>query len=139
MKNIMIVILIIAEIFLFMTKEDAVQNTYTDTAEPPKKTELNTPTNTYKRQVEALSISNTLQNPINTYLDSHCWKEYMKKTIEKNIRKQSIQTIKMATTSTTSTIQVMNTVWIECMMIIKNIKSTASTKNMKDNFSCFQI
>ncbi len=66
----MIVILIIAGIFLFMTKEDTVQNTYTDTAELPKKTELDTPTNTYKRQVEALSISNTLQNPVNTYLDS---------------------------------------------------------------------
>ena len=70
MKNIMIVILIIAGIFLFMTKEDPVENTYTDTTEPPKETELDTPTNTYKRNVEALSISNTIQHPVNNYLNS---------------------------------------------------------------------
>jgi len=69
MKNIIIVILIIAGIFLFMTREDAVQNTHTDTTQTPKKTELDTPAHTYKKQVEALSISNTLQNPANTYLD----------------------------------------------------------------------
>ncbi len=83
MKNIMLVILIIAGLFLFMTKEDPVQNTYTDTTEPPKKTELDTPTNTYKRQVEALSISNTLQNPT-SYLSSRVnSRESSKKSVNK--------------------------------------------------------
>jgi len=70
MKNIIIVILIIAGLFLFMTKEDPVQNNYTDTTKSPKKTEFDTPTHTYKKRVEALSISNTLQQPVNSYLNS---------------------------------------------------------------------
>ncbi len=83
MKNLMLVILIIAGLFLFMTKEDPIHNTYTDTAEPPKKTELNTPANTYKKRVEALSISNTLQNPT-SYLSSRVnSRESSKKSVNK--------------------------------------------------------
>lgn len=69
MKSIMIVILIIVGILFLTTSQDVTQDVYTDTTETPNKTYLDTPTNTYKRQVEALSISNTLQNP-NSYLGS---------------------------------------------------------------------
>ena len=70
MKNISILIFIILSIFLFSTCGEETEENHTDTIETPKKTYLDSPTNTYKRRVEALSISNTLQNPVNTYLDS---------------------------------------------------------------------
>lgn len=69
MKNILIVIVIIAGFFFFMTKEDAPYADRTGVPESPEKTHLETPANTYEERVEALSISNTLQKPVNTYLD----------------------------------------------------------------------
>jgi hypothetical protein len=70
MKNIGILIFVILGIFLLSTCGEETQEDYTNSIETPKKTYLDTPTHTYKKRVEALSISNTLQNPVNTYLDS---------------------------------------------------------------------
>ena len=70
MKTIGILMFVILAILIIFTGGEDTQEVPTDTMEPPKKTYLDTPTNTYKRQVEALSIANTLQNPVNTYLDS---------------------------------------------------------------------
>jgi hypothetical protein len=70
MKTIGILMFVILAILLIFTGGEDSQEAQTTTIETPKKTYLDTPTNTYKRQVEALSISNTLQNPVNTYLDS---------------------------------------------------------------------
>lgn len=84
MKNIIIVISIIAGIFLFMTYEDTTQDEYTDTTDMPKKTYLDSPTNTYKQQVEALSISNTIQHPVNSYLNSRIdARDLSKKSVDK--------------------------------------------------------
>ena len=81
MKNIIIVISIIAGIFLFMTCEDTIQDETTDI---PKKTYLDSPTNTYKQQVEALSISNTIQHPVNSYLNSRIdARDLSKKSVDK--------------------------------------------------------
>ncbi len=70
MKNIGILMFVILGIFLLSTCGEETQEDYTNSIETPKKTYLDTPTNTYKRRVEALNIANTLQNPVNTYLDS---------------------------------------------------------------------
>jgi hypothetical protein len=69
MKKIGILMFIILALLLIFTGGEDTQDVQTNTIETPKKTYLDTPTNTYKRRVEALSISNTLQNPVNTYLD----------------------------------------------------------------------
>ena len=69
MKNILIVIALIAGLFFFMTKEDAPHADRTGATESPGKTYLDTPANTYEERVEALNISNTLQKPVNSYLD----------------------------------------------------------------------
>lgn len=70
MKAIGILMFFILAILIIFTGGEKTQEVHTTTTETPKKTYLDTPTNTYKRQVEALSISNTLQNPVNTYMDS---------------------------------------------------------------------
>ena len=70
MKNISILILVILSIFLLTTCGEETQDNHTDTIETPKKTYLDSPTNTYERRVEALNIANTIQNPVNTYLNS---------------------------------------------------------------------
>ena len=70
MKTIGILMFVILAILLIFTGGEDSKEAQTTTIEVPKKTYLDTPTNTYKRHVEALSISNTLQNPVNTYLDS---------------------------------------------------------------------
>ena len=70
MKTIgILMFVIVALLLIFNTGEDR-QIDQQNTPETAKKTYFDTPTNTYKRQVEALSISNTIQNPVNTYLDS---------------------------------------------------------------------
>ena len=69
MKKIGILLFIILAILVFTTSKDDTEDNHTNSIETPKKTYLDTPANTYKRRVEALSISNTLQNPVNTYLD----------------------------------------------------------------------
>lgn len=69
MKKIGILMFIILALLLIFNGGEDTQEVQTNTIETPKKTYLDTPTNTYKRRVEALSISNTLQNPVNTYLD----------------------------------------------------------------------
>lgn len=70
MKKISILILIILSFFLFTTCGDVTQENHTNTIETPKKTYLDSPTNTYETRVEALNIANTIENPVNTYLDS---------------------------------------------------------------------
>ena len=70
MKNISILIFVILSIFLFTTCGEETQENHTNTIENPKKTYLDSPTNTYDRRVEALNIANTIQNPVNTYLNS---------------------------------------------------------------------
>jgi len=70
MKTFGILMFVILAILLIFNAGEDRQEVQTNTVETPKKTYLDTPTNTYKRQVDALSISNTLQNPVNTYLDS---------------------------------------------------------------------
>lgn len=72
MKKIGILMFIILAILLIFKSGEDTQEGLTSTA-PVQTTEnphIDTPAHTYKRQVEALSISNTLQNPVNTYLDS---------------------------------------------------------------------
>lgn len=69
MKKIGILIFIILGILVFTTSKDDTEDNDTNSINTPKKTYLDSPTNTYKKRVEALSISNTLQNPVNTYLD----------------------------------------------------------------------
>lgn len=70
MKTIGILMFVILAILIIFTGSEDTQEVQPNSVDAPKKTYLDTPTNTYKRQVEALSISNTLQNPVNTYLDS---------------------------------------------------------------------
>ncbi|MFC2057672.1 hypothetical protein ACFLR6_01915 [Campylobacterota bacterium] len=61
MKNISILIFIILSIFLFSTCEEETQENHADTIETPKKSYLDSPTNTYERRIEALNIANTIQ------------------------------------------------------------------------------
>lgn len=72
MKKIGILLFIILGILVFTTSKDDTEDNYTNSIESPstQKTSFDTPAHTYKKRVEALSISNTLQNPVNTYLDS---------------------------------------------------------------------
>ncbi len=70
MKTIGILMFVILAILMIFTGSEDTEEVQPNSVDAPKKTYLDTPTNTYKRQVEALSISNTLQNPVNTYLDS---------------------------------------------------------------------
>ena len=69
MKTFGILMFVILAILLIFTGGEKTQEVQPIETEAPKKTYLDTPTNTYKRQVEALSISNTLQNP-ESYLSS---------------------------------------------------------------------
>lgn len=69
MKTIGILMFVIVAILIIFTGNEDTQEVQPNSVEAPKKTYLDTPTNTYKRQVEALSISNTLQNP-ESYLSS---------------------------------------------------------------------
>lgn len=70
MKTIGILMFVILAVLILFTGGQDTQEVQPNTIEAPKKTYLDTPTNTYKRQVEALHISNTLQTPVNAYLDS---------------------------------------------------------------------
>ena len=70
MKKIGILMFIILGILVFTTSKNNTEDNDINSIDTPKKTYLDSPTNTYKKRVEALSISNTLQNPVNTYLDS---------------------------------------------------------------------
>lgn len=72
MKKIGILMFVILAILLIFnggedTQKDDTNHTPVQTTEKPH---IDTPAHTYKNHVEALSISNTLQNPVNTYLDS---------------------------------------------------------------------
>lgn len=72
MKKIGILLFIILGILVFTTtSKDDIEDNHTNSIESPssQKTSFDTPAHTYKKRVEALSISNTLQNPVNTYLD----------------------------------------------------------------------
>lgn len=76
MKNIIILLIVIFfGIFFLRTCGVGTEETYTapvesqtDTAESPKKTYIDTPRNTYERQVEVQNIANTLDDP-GTYLN----------------------------------------------------------------------
>lgn len=97
MKNIGILMFVILGIFLLSTCGEETEEDHTTRIETPKKTYLNTPTNTYKRRVEALIISNTYtQNPVNTYLDSrvNAMSMYRKSVImgNKRVEEQNITT-----------------------------------------------
>jgi hypothetical protein len=77
MKKI-IILLIVVFLGIFVLRSFGIigtQETYTDATEPktdtietPKKTYIDSPRNTYERQVEAQSIANTLNDP-GTYLN----------------------------------------------------------------------
>jgi hypothetical protein len=69
MKNILIIIFIILGIFFLTTGGEETQENHTNTIEKPKKTYLDSPTNTYDRRVEAQNIANTIQHPV-SYLNS---------------------------------------------------------------------
>jgi len=64
-----IFILIILSIFFITTSEEETQENSIETTETPKKTYIDSPTNTYKTRVEAQNIANTI-NPSNSYLGS---------------------------------------------------------------------
>jgi hypothetical protein len=72
MKKIGIIIIVtLLGIFILKTCGDETQeNTQEINLDTPKKTYIDGPRNTYESQVEALSISNEIQNPVNTYLNS---------------------------------------------------------------------
>ncbi len=72
MKTIGILMFVILAILLIFNggEETQVEQTTPTPIQTTEKPYIDTPAHTYKRQVEALSISNTLQNPVNTYLDS---------------------------------------------------------------------
>ena len=70
MKRNSILIFSTLSIFLLTACGEETKETHTNTIEGPKKTYLDTPTNTYENRVEAQTIANTLQNPVSTYLDS---------------------------------------------------------------------
>jgi len=72
MKKIGTLLFVILGILVFTTSKDDTEDNHTNSIESPssKKTSFDTPAHTYKKRVQALSISNTLQNPVNTYLDS---------------------------------------------------------------------
>jgi len=69
MKNSSILIFSTLSIFLLTACGEKTKEDQTNTIEAPKKTYLDNPTNTYDSRVEALNIANTLQNPVNTYLN----------------------------------------------------------------------
>lgn len=69
MKKIGILLFIILGILIFTTYENDTEDNHTNSIETPKKTSFDTPAHTYKRRIEALSISNTIQTPVNTYLN----------------------------------------------------------------------
>lgn len=67
----MLMFFILAILVIFTGGEETQVEQPTPTpVQPTERPHIDTPAHTYKRQVEALSISNTLQNPVNTYLDS---------------------------------------------------------------------
>lgn len=70
MKNSSILIFSTLSIFLFTACGEETKGNHADTIDLPKKTYIDNPTNTYERRVEAQNIANTLQNPVNTYLNS---------------------------------------------------------------------
>ena len=70
MKRNSILIFSTLSIFLLTACGEETKENHTNTIEGPKKTYLDTPTNTYENRVEAQTIANTLQNPVSTYLDS---------------------------------------------------------------------
>jgi len=70
MKRNSILIFSTLTILLLTACGEKTKENHTSTVEGPKKTYLDTPTNTYENRVEAQTIANTLQNPVNTYLDS---------------------------------------------------------------------
>ena len=70
MKNIMIVIFIILAILFFTTSKEERGGNDLQSVETPTKTFVDTPANNYEQRVETLNIANTLQAPVNNYLDS---------------------------------------------------------------------
>ncbi|UPT78486.1 hypothetical protein MN086_04885 [Sulfurovum sp. XGS-02] len=72
MKTIGILMFVILAILLLFTggEDTEVEQTTPTPVQSNEKPYIDTPAHTYKRQVEALSISNTLKTPVNTYLDS---------------------------------------------------------------------
>ncbi len=84
MKNILIIIFIILGIYFFTIGREETQENHTDTTEKPKKTYLDSPTNTYKRRVEAQNIANTIQHPA-SYLNSRIvTRESAKKSVKES-------------------------------------------------------
>jgi len=69
MKNSSILIFAILSIFLLTFCREETKENHTNTIETPKKTYIDSPTNTYDRRVEALNIANTIQHPVG-YLNS---------------------------------------------------------------------
>ena len=72
MKTIGILMFIILAILLIFNSSEDTQEDQTSPApiQTTEKPHFDTPAHTYKKQVEALSISNTLQTPVSTYLNS---------------------------------------------------------------------
>ena len=70
MKNISILLLVILSIFLLTTCEEEIEENHINTIEEPKNIYIDTPIKTYKRRVETLNIANTIQTPVDTYLNS---------------------------------------------------------------------
>ena len=69
MKKISIFILAILGIFFLTLCGEDIDETYINTEETPKEAYIDTPTNTYKRRIEAQNIANTIQHP-SSYLGS---------------------------------------------------------------------
>jgi len=69
MKKISIFIFAILSIFFLTLCREETNEDYTNTEERPKEAYIDSPTNTYKRDVETLNIANTIQHP-SSYLGS---------------------------------------------------------------------
>lgn len=70
MKKIGILIFVILGVLILFTWDRETHYEHADATQTPKKTYLDTPVNTYKNQIEAQNIANTLQAPSSSYLNS---------------------------------------------------------------------
>ena len=70
MQKIAIFLFVILALILLFTYDKGTQEYQTETAVTPKKTYLDTPMNSYKEQIEAQNIANTLQTS-GSNLNSH--------------------------------------------------------------------
>ena len=88
MKKSSILILSTLNIFLLTACGEETKENHTNTIETPKKTYLDTPTNTYKKRVETLNIANTIQTPVTPPVVGRGFTKKLLKENDKRIKEQ---------------------------------------------------